>query len=90
MQKIKGFFKKKTFIFPIVLFILVILTNFMLQYTNLGPDKFEKRFMFLLDNNMRGFLPLILLAIAQAIVLINGSIDLSIGMTALEGSCKCL
>ena len=79
MQKIKGFFKKKTFVFPIVLFILVILTNFMLQYTNLGPDKFEKRFMFLLDNNIRGFLPLILLAIAQAIVLINGSIDLSIG-----------
>lgn len=79
MQKIKGFFKKKTFVFPIILFILVILTNFMLQYTNLGPDKFEKRFMFLLDNNIRGFLPLILLAIAQAIVLINGSIDLSIG-----------
>jgi ribose transport system permease protein len=79
MQRIKGFFKKKTFVFPIVLFILVILTNFALQYTNLGPDKFEKRFMFLLDNNIRGFLPLILLAIAQAIVLINGSIDLSIG-----------
>ncbi len=79
MQRIKGFFKKKTFVFPIVLFILVILANFTLQYTNLGPDKFAKRFMFLLDNNIRGFLPLILLAIAQAIVLINGSIDLSIG-----------
>jgi len=79
MQKIKGFFKKKTFVFSIVLFILVILANFTLQYTNLGPDKFAKRFMFLLDNNIRGFLPLILLAIAQAIVLINGSIDLSIG-----------
>ena len=35
--------------------------------------------MFLLDNNIRGFIPLIFLAIAQAIVLINGSIDLSIG-----------
>lgn len=79
MQQIKGFFKKKTFVFSIVLFILVILANFVLQYTNLGPAKFEKRFMFLLDNNIRGFLPLILLAIAQAIVLINGSIDLSIG-----------
>ncbi len=79
MQQIKGFFRKKTFVFPIVLFILVILANFVLQFTNLGPDKFEKRFMFLLDNNIRGFLPLILLAIAQAIVLINGSIDLSIG-----------
>jgi len=79
MQQIKGFFRKKTFVFPIILFILVILTNFALQYTNLGPEKFEKRFMFLLDNNIRGFLPLILLAIAQAIVLINGSIDLSIG-----------
>lgn len=79
MQQIKGFFKKKTFVFSIVLFILVILANFALQYTNLGPDKFAKRFMFLLDNNIRGFLPLILLAIAQAIVLINGSIDLSIG-----------
>ena len=79
MKKIKGFFKKKTFVFSIVLFIFVILANFTLQYTNLGPDKFAKRFMFLLDNNIRGFLPLILLAIAQAIVLINGSIDLSIG-----------
>jgi ribose transport system permease protein len=79
MQQIKGFFTKKTFVFSIVLFILVILVNFALQYTNLGPDKFEKRFMFLLDNNIRGFLPLIFLAIAQAIVLINGSIDLSIG-----------
>jgi ribose transport system permease protein len=79
MQQIKGFFKKKTFVFPIVLFIIVILVNFGMQYANLGPDKFEKRFMFLLDNNIRGFIPLILLAIAQAIVLINGSIDLSIG-----------
>jgi ribose transport system permease protein len=35
--------------------------------------------MFLLNNNIRGFLPLIFLSIAQAIVLINGSIDLSIG-----------
>ena len=79
MQQIKRFFTKKTFVFSIVLFIIVILVNFALQYTNLGPEKFEKRFMFLLDNNIRGFLPLILLAIAQAIVLINGSIDLSIG-----------
>jgi ribose transport system permease protein len=79
MQKIKGFFKKKTYVFPIILFIIVILANFALQYTNLGPDKFKKRFMFLLDNNIRGFIPLILLAIAQAICLINGSIDLSIG-----------
>ena len=70
MQQIKGFLKKKTFVFPIILFIIVVLANFVLQYTNLGPEKFSKRFMFLLDNNIRGFLPLILLAIAQAIVLI--------------------
>ena len=79
MQQVRKFFTKKTFVFSIVLFILVILVNFALQYANLGPVKFEKRFMFLLDNNIRGFIPLILLAIAQAIVLINGSIDLSIG-----------
>jgi ribose transport system permease protein len=79
MQEFKKFFKHKTFVFPIVLFILVILANFALQYTNLGPEKFQKRFMFLLDNNMRGFIPLIMLTIAQALVLINGSIDLSIG-----------
>jgi len=78
MQQIKNFLKK-TFVFATVLFIIVILTNFLLQYTNLGPEKFSKRFMFLLDNNLRGFIPLILLSIAQAIVLINGSIDLSIG-----------
>jgi ribose transport system permease protein len=79
MQQIRRFFTKKTFVFSIVLFLIVILVNFALQYANLGPERFEKRFMFLLDNNIRGFLPLILLAIAQAIVLINGSIDLSIG-----------
>jgi len=79
VQRIRKFFKNKTFVFPVILFVVVILTNFALQYTNLGPEKFEKRYMFLLDNNIRGFLPLILLAIAQAIVLINGSIDLSIG-----------
>ena len=79
MQKIRNFLKHKTFLFPLILFIIVILANFWMQYTNLGPEKFEKRFMFLLDNNIRGFLPLIFLSIAQAIVLINGSIDLSIG-----------
>jgi ribose transport system permease protein len=79
MQQIRRFFTKKTFVFSIALFILVILVNFAMQYANLGPDKFEKRFMFLLDNNIRGFIPLIFLAIAQAILLINGSIDLSIG-----------
>jgi ribose transport system permease protein len=79
MQQIRSFFKKKTFVFSIILFIIMILINFAMQYANLGPDKFEKRFMFLLDNNIRGFIPLIFLAIAQAIVLINGSIDLSIG-----------
>ena len=79
MQQIKRFFFRKTFIFPIILFIIVVLTNFAMQYNNLGPEKFQNRFMFLLDNNIRGFLPLIFLAIAQAIVLINGSIDLSIG-----------
>ena len=79
MQRIKKFLKNKTFLFPLILFIIIILANFGMQYTNLGPEKFEKRFMFLLDNNIRGFLPLIFLSIAQAIVLINGSIDLSIG-----------
>ncbi len=79
MKKFRNFFKKKTFVFPAVLFIIVILTNFFLQYTNLGPQKFSDRFMYLLDNNLRGFIPLSLLAIAQAIVLINGSIDLSVG-----------
>jgi ribose transport system permease protein len=79
MQGIKKFFRQKTYLFPIFLFIIVILVNFYLQYSNLGPDKFQKRFMFLLDNNIRGFIPLIMLAIGQALVLINGSIDLSIG-----------
>jgi len=79
LQKIRIFFKRKTFVFPLILFIIVILANFAMQYINLGPEKFQKRFMFLLDNNIRGYLPLIFLSIAQAIVLINGSIDLSIG-----------
>ena len=79
MQDLRKFFRQKTYLFPIILFIIVILVNFYLQYSNLGPEKFQKRFMFLLDNNIRGFIPLIMLAIGQALVLINGSIDLSIG-----------
>jgi len=57
--------------FPLILLILAILINLFLQ-----PNMFEHD---TLNSNMRVFLPLILLAIGQAIVLLGGGIDISVG-----------
>jgi ribose transport system permease protein len=62
----------KTFIFPLVLLMLVVLVNYSLQDNMLTPR--------VLNANLRSFMPLIFLAVAQAIVIIGGSIDLSIGV----------
>lgn len=57
--------------FPLILLILAIIINLFLQ-----PNMFEHD---TLNSNMRVFLPLILLAIGQAIVLLGGGIDISVG-----------
>lgn len=59
--------------FPLILLVISIAINYFLQ-----PKMFE---LDTLNSNMRVFLPLILLAVGQAIVLIGGGIDISVGGT---------
>lgn len=59
--------------FPLVLLVVSIVINFILQ-----PNMFERN---TLNSNMRVFLPFILLSVGQAIVLIGGGIDISVGGT---------
>jgi ribose transport system permease protein len=57
--------------FPLILLVLSIAINLFLQ-----PKMFDRE---TLNSNMRVFLPLILLAVGQAIVLLGGGIDISVG-----------
>lgn len=57
--------------FPLVLLVISVAINLFLQ-----PNMFQ---LNTLNSNMRVFLPLILLAVGQAIVLIGGGIDISVG-----------
>ena len=57
--------------FPLILLVLSIAINLFLQ-----PNMFDRE---TLNSNMRVFLPLILLAVGQAIVLLGGGIDISVG-----------
>ena len=59
--------------FPFILLVISIAINWFLQ-----PNMFE---LETLNSNMRVFLPLILLSIGQAIVLLGGGIDISVGGT---------
>jgi ribose transport system permease protein len=57
--------------FPLILLVLSLGINLFLQ-----PNMFYRE---TLNSNMRVFLPLILLAVGQAIVLLGGGIDISVG-----------
>ena len=58
-------------LFALVLFVLAIAVNFIMQ-----PDMFARG---TLNSNMRIFLPLILLVVGQAVVILGGGIDISVG-----------
>jgi ribose transport system permease protein len=57
--------------FPLILLVVVVAINWYLQ-----PNMFA---LSTLNSNMRVFLPLVLLAVGQAIVLLGGGIDISVG-----------
>ncbi|MEW6179003.1 MAG: ABC transporter permease [Chloroflexota bacterium] len=57
--------------FAIILLVVALLINFILQ-----PNMFARD---TLNSNMRVFLPIILLAVGQAIVILGGGIDISVG-----------
>ena len=58
-------------LFALILFVIIIIINAILQ-----PGLFA---LETLNNNMRVFLPLLLLAVGQTIVMIGGGIDISVG-----------
>lgn len=59
------------YLFSLLLLIIAIIVNLSLQ-----PNFFQPR---VLDGNFRVFLPLMLLAAGQAVVIIGGGIDISVG-----------
>jgi len=59
------------FILALILLILAIIINLSLQ-----PNLLQRE---ILNSNMRVFLPMILLAVGQSIVLLGGGIDISVG-----------
>jgi ribose transport system permease protein len=62
---------QNTFLFALLLLIIAVAINYYLQ-----PNLFELRS---LNRNLRGFLPAIILAVGQTIVIIGGGVDLSVG-----------
>lgn len=58
-------------LFALVLFVISIIINLILQ-----PNMFARE---TLNSNMRVFLPIILLSVGQAIVILGGGIDISVG-----------
>jgi ribose transport system permease protein len=60
-------------LFALILLVLSLVMNLILQ-----PNMFARE---TLNSNMRVFLPIILMAIGQAIVIIGGGIDISVGGT---------
>ena len=61
-------------LFALILLVLSIVINFILQ-----PNMFARE---TLNSNMRVFLPIILMAVGQAIVILGGGIDISVGSVA--------
>jgi ribose transport system permease protein len=58
-------------LFALILLVLSLFINFLVQ-----PNLFQKD---TLNSNMRVFLPIILLAVGQAVVILGGGIDISVG-----------
>jgi ribose transport system permease protein len=63
--------QRRPYLFALVLLIVTLFLNFIYQ-----PNLFERS---TLNSNLRVFLPLILIAAGQAIVILGGGIDISVG-----------
>ncbi|HSK88745.1 MAG TPA: hypothetical protein VK880_10325, partial [Anaerolineales bacterium] len=61
-------------LFALVMLVLSLVVNLILQ-----PNMFARE---TLNSNMRVFLPIILMAVGQAIVILGGGIDISVGAIA--------
>lgn len=71
LLRLRRFTLRNTYLFAVVLLVVVVAVNYALQ-----SNMFELR---VLNGNLRVFLPLMLLAAGQTIVVIGGGIDLSVG-----------
>jgi len=67
------FFARQPALFALVLLVLSIVINLFFQPNMFAPGT--------LNSNMRVFLPIILLAVGQAVVILGGGIDISVGGT---------
>lgn len=70
-RKWQTFTLRSPYLFSLVLLVVITLVNLVVQ-----PDIFHRD---TLNSNMRVFLPLIILAAGQAIVILGGGIDISVG-----------
>lgn len=69
--RLQNFSRRSPYLFSLLLLILAIIANFYFQRNLFARD--------VLNGNLRVFLPLMLLAAGQAIVIIGGGIDISVG-----------
>lgn len=69
--KYRQYISRNTFFFPLVLLVLVVIVNYSVQQNMFTPR--------VLNANLRTFMPLIFLAVSQTLVILSGSIDLSVG-----------
>lgn len=70
-QQWQTFTLRNPYLFSLLLLVIITLVNFFFQ-----PDIFHRD---TLNNNMRVFLPLIILAAGEAVVILGGGIDISVG-----------
>lgn len=70
-QQWQTFTLRNPYLFSLLLLVIITLVNFIVQ-----PNIFQRS---TLNSNMRVFLPLIILAAGQAVVILGGGIDISVG-----------
>ncbi len=69
--RLQRFFSRQTYVISLILLIVVVAINYSFQ-----NNLFELR---IINNNLRTMMPLMILAVGQAIVVIGGGVDLSVG-----------
>lgn len=80
MARLRQILSKNSYLFALILLIVALGINYSFQ-----DNLFETR---VLNRNIRNFLPLIILVVGQAIVIIGGGIDLSVG--AMVSMCNAI
>lgn len=69
--RLRSFTRQNPYLFALILLVVALIVNYLLQ-----PNLFTLR---VLNGNLRVFLPLMILAVGQTIVILGGGIDISIG-----------